>query len=303
MLSPAEVAEMNEKFGISGIAEIVAGEGGLPKIRVSSAGADGEMYLHGAHLTSWTPAGMQQDVIWLSRASMWETEKPIRGGVPICFPWFGPNPENSEAPAHGVARLYSWQLESIRQQDGAVAVTCLLRSDAGTKKWSPAEFELRYTVSFGARLLMSLEILNTGSTPLMAQEALHTYYSVGDVRQARVTGLEGLRYLDKLASREAVQQGAVEIKAETEYLYSDVPSRVEIVDPVLRRRIVITTKNAAQALVWNPWIEKSKRMPDFGDDEWPGMLCVETCNVAIARIEVAPGQRHTMTAAVDVAAD
>jgi glucose-6-phosphate 1-epimerase len=100
-----------------------------------------------------------------------------------------------------------------------------------------------------------------------------------------------------------VQQGAVEIKAETEYLYSDVPSRVEIVDPVLRRRIVITTKNAAQALVWNPWIEKSKRMPDFGDDEWPGMLCVETCNVAIARIEVAPGQRHTMTAAVDVAAD
>jgi glucose-6-phosphate 1-epimerase len=295
----AEAAtELNRKFGIPGVAEIVPGQGGLPKVRVVTAEASGEIYLHGAQVTSWKPAG-RQDVLWLSQKSMWQDGQPIRGGVPICFPWFGPNRNDALAPSHGLARLNNWSLDSIEQCDGAVNVTCSSTSDDRSRQWVPGDCELRFRASFGSKLVMGLELLNTGTTPLQVEEALHTYYSVGDVRQVRVQGLDGSRYLDRLKGQVNVQRGTGAITAETEWLFSGAQA-VEIDDPVLRRRIRISSQNSAQALIWNPWIDKARRMPDFGDDEWPRMLCVETCNVLSDAITVAPGQRHAMTAIVEV---
>jgi glucose-6-phosphate 1-epimerase len=198
-----------------------------------------------------------------------------------------------------VARLNNWSLESIEQGDGAVTVICSSRSDDRSRRWVPGDYELRLRASFGSKLVMSLELLNTGTTPLQVEEALHTYYSVGDVRQVRVQGLDGSRYLDRLKGQVNVQRGTGAITAETEWLFSGAQA-VEIDDPVLRRRIRISSQNSAQALIWNPWIDKARRMPDFGDDEWPRMLCVETCNVLSDAITVAPGQRHAMTAIVEV---
>lgn len=295
---PIDLVELNRKFGIPGVAEIVPGQGGLPKVRVVTAEASGEIYLHGAQITSWKPAG-RQDVLWLSQKSMWQDGKPIRGGVPICFPWFGPNRNHADAPAHGLARISNWSLESLEQHDGAVAVTCRCKSDDLCPQWAQGDYELRFCASFGSKLEMRLEVGNTGAAPLRVEEALHTYYAVGDVRQVQVVGLDGSRYLDRLEGQSHTQHGPARITAETEWLFSGAQA-VEIEDPVLRRRIRISSQNSAQALIWNPWIDKARRMPDFGDEEWPGMLCVETCNVLSDAITVAPGQRHAMTAIVEV---
>lgn len=292
---------VSQKLGIPGIAEVVAGNGGLSKVRVTTAEAEGEIYLLGAHLAAWKPAG-SQSVLWLSEKSCWLDGKPIRGGVPLCFPWFGPKKDDPQAPGHGFARITEWHLESITQDDGAVTVSLSTKSDASTKTWCASDFELRYQVTFGAKLVMRLEVTNTGDSMLRAEEAFHTYFSVGDVRQVSVHGLEGVHYIDRIdGAKEKTQEGAITITGETDRLYLNTTAAAEIEDPVLRRRVRVSKENSAETVVWNPWIAKSKAMPDFGDEEWPGMICVETCNVANP-VELAPGQQHVMTAIIEVAA-
>jgi glucose-6-phosphate 1-epimerase len=294
-----EESVLDQTVEIPGVAEIQTGNGGLPKVRITTAEAVGEIYLLGAHLAAWKPAN-SQDVIWLSEKSWWQAGKSIRGGVPLCFPWFGPKKDDPQAPGHGFARIRQWQLDSIAQEDRAVTVNLFTKSDASTKAWWPADFELRYQVTFGAKLVLRLELTNTGESMLRAEEAFHTYFCVGDVRHARVNGLDGVRYIDRIdGAKEKKQEGAITIMGETDRLYLNATGTAEIEDPVLRRRIRVSKQGSAETVVWNPWITKSKAMPDFGDEEWPGMICLETCNVANP-VELAPGQRHTMTATIEV---
>lgn len=283
------------------VAEIVTGNGGLEKVRVSGPHAQGEIYLHGAHVTSWKPEG-QQEVLWMGGNGWWVDGKPIRGGVPICFPWFGPKKDAPEAPVHGTARLEAWSLESVQLEGDAVTVALSLKSDALLKKWFAADVELRFRASFGPKLTVQLETANTGNSAFSIEEALHTYFAVGDVRQVQVNGLTGCHYLDKIdGAREKTQEGAILITQETERVYTNTPDEVEIDDPVLKRRIRVSKQNSLDTVVWNPWVAKSKAMPDFVDDEWPGMICIETCNVLKDSIRIEPGQRHTMSAVFEVA--
>src|SRR5262245_16127682 len=132
---------LNRRFEIPGTAQVVEGNGGLPKVCITSPEGVAEMYLHGAHLTSWKPAG-RGEVLFLSSQSRWEQGHAIRGGVPICFPWFGGKADDPKAPAHGFVRTKAWQLEGIAQVGGAVTVSMFTESDEGTKKWWPADFRL-----------------------------------------------------------------------------------------------------------------------------------------------------------------
>jgi glucose-6-phosphate 1-epimerase len=278
---------------------LLPGNGGLPKLQIRCPQVDGEIYLHGAHITSWKPAGARE-VIWVSEKSTWESGKPIRGGVPICFPWFGPKKDDPSAPAHGFARLREWRLDAVTAEQDAIAVALSLNSDNSTKQWWPFDFTARMRVAFGSQLIMSLEVENTGNTPFSFEEALHTYFAVADVRQIELTALDGLNYLDKTDGfAEKSQQGAVRISAETDRVYLNALKPVEIHDPLLRRRIRVTKQNSNQTVVWNPWAAKAKSMPDFGDDEWTGMVCVEACNALSSSVQLAPGERHTMTAVIE----
>jgi glucose-6-phosphate 1-epimerase len=293
----ATLAEL-QRFALPGAAQIVAGRGGLPMVQVQSPAASGAVYLHGGHVAAWKPAGFEE-VLWLSAKSHWDAGKPIRGGVPVCFPWFGPRPE---ASAHGTARLQSWDLESIRQEVAGVTVCLRLQDDDSSRGFWPHAFLLRQRVTFGAELRMALELTNTGTATLTAEEALHTYFAVGDVRQVRILGLSGVDYLDKTDNaRQKRQQGDITITAETDRVYLNTVSAGTVEDPGKGRRIVISKENSRDTVVWNPWIAKAKAMPDFGDEEWPGMLCVETCNVAAHGVTLAQGQTHVMQARIAVA--
>ncbi|MEI8019737.1 MAG: hypothetical protein WCH39_16150, partial [Schlesneria sp.] len=163
MEKPLEITELNRRFGIPEIVKIVAGHGGLTKVEVTSRSAHGEMYLHGAHVTSWKPAN-GEEVLFVSSQSQWNDSRPIRGGVPVCFPWFSSKVDDVNAPMHGFARTTAWQLESIVQTDDSVIVSMFIESDEATKKWSPADFHAVLRVTFGPELIMELDVVNSGKT-------------------------------------------------------------------------------------------------------------------------------------------
>jgi glucose-6-phosphate 1-epimerase len=293
------IADLNRQFGIPGIAEVVAGNSGLPKVVVTSA-TTGEIYLHGAHVTSWRPVGAEE-VFFVSSKSRWEDGKAIRGGIPVCFPWFGDKADDPKAPAHGFVRTKPWQLDSIVDTGAGVAVTMSTASDDSTKRWWPADFLLTLRATFGSELVLELTVTNTGSSALRFEEALHAYHNVGDVRTARVSGLDSVHYLDKTDEyREKAQVGDVMITAETDRVYLDTQSKAELLDPVLHRRIEIQKENSLTTVIWNPSKKKASAMSDLSG-EWTRMLCVETSNVLGYAVEVGPGQQHQMSAIMRIA--
>jgi glucose-6-phosphate 1-epimerase len=294
------IAQLDRRFGVPGIARVLAGNGGLPKVHINSPQVAGEMYLHGAHVTSWKPAGADE-VLFVSSQSRWEDDHAIRGGVPVCFPWFGDESDDRKAPAHGFVRTKAWQLESIVQVGGAVKVSMFTESDANTKQWWPADFRLVHRATFGSELSLELVVTNTGTTSLRFEEALHTYHRVGDIAKARVRGLDGVHYLDKTHSnRKSLQQGEIVIVSETDRVYLNTGTGIELEDPVLHRRTRLVKENSSTTVVWNPWVNKAHSFSDFGDDEWTQMICIETSNVSNFAVDLAPGQQHKMSALVRV---
>jgi glucose-6-phosphate 1-epimerase len=280
------------------------GEGQLPRLTVANRQGRAQIYLHGAHVTAWQPEG-QAPVIWMSRSSAWDAAKPIRGGVPICFPWFGPHAADASAPGHGFARLADWTLVEARDDEGGATHLAFQLSQAASPHpaW-PHAFAATFRVTVGSTLVMALEVTNAGSHPFTFEEALHTYFAVRDVKAIDIRGLEHTDYLDKVGGTAKKNQGADPIRftAETDRIYLNTQSACTIHDPGASRRIVVRKSGSEATVVWNPWVAKAKAMPDFGDDEWPGMVCVETCNVNLHAVALAPGATHAMTATIEVTA-
>jgi glucose-6-phosphate 1-epimerase len=282
-------------------ASVVEGNGGLRKVRVTSPDVEGEMYLHGAHITSWKPAG-REEVLFLSSQSRWENGHAIRGGIPICFPWFAEKADDPKAPAHGFVRTKAWQLESIAQAEDGITVSMFTESDEDTKRWWPAEFHLAYRVTFAAELRLELVVTNTGKTSMRFEEALHAYHRVENILKTRVAGLDTIRFIDKTDSnRKKIQNGEIAIASETDRIYLDTSAAIELEDPVLLRRTRVVKENSRTTVVWNPWVQKAHSMSDFADNEWIQMICIETSNVSDFAVDLAPGQQHKMKAVVRVA--
>jgi D-hexose-6-phosphate mutarotase len=279
-----------------------AGRNGLPRLVVSSPLGAGEIYLHGAHVTAWQPAGAAP-VIWMSRESQFAADKPIRGGVPICFPWFGAHATDTSAPMHGFARLRDWSFAGAGDRGGEVHLTFSLRSDGVSRRsaW-PHDFAAEFRVVMGRGLAMALDVTNAGPTPVRFEAALHTYFDVAEIQRVAVTGLEGVEYLDKVRdfARTTEGQAPIRFTGETDRVYLETEATVVIHDEQRKRRIEIAKSGSRSTVVWNPWIGRAKAIADFGDDEWPGMLCIETANVRDAAVELEPGSHHTMTALVTV---
>ncbi|MCL2639216.1 MAG: D-hexose-6-phosphate mutarotase [Phycisphaerales bacterium] len=291
-----DVALLNQQFGIPGVAQVVSGNGGLAAVQVTASAATGTIYLQGGHVAAWKPVGAEE-VLWCSKASWWEAGKPIRGGVPICFPWFS----NAGTPAHGFARLLPWELEAVDERNGEVTVVMSLRSSEATRQYWPHDFLLRHRVTFGAELVMQLELTNLGDTPLVAEKAQHTYFHVGDVRQIGITGLENVKYISVVEDvQDKSHAEAIAIEAETDRRYVNTEGVIVLEDWSLNRLITLRRYNSQVAVVWNPWVAKAKAMPDFGDDEWLEMMCIETANVREFPAKVAPRGMHVMTSRVSV---
>jgi len=294
--------DLQRQFGIDGLVRIEPGIGGLPRIAVTSPLAQCHVYLHGAHVTHFQPAG-HDPVLFMSDRSWFEPGKPIRGGIPICLPWFADQTDIPRAPAHGFVRHMPWELTDVTaQKDGRVAATLRFATDDDTYELWPHHIEAVYRVDVGAALNVALEVTSRDSRPLQFTEALHTYFAVGDVRQVSITGLEQTEYIDKMAEMARTLQGddPITFTCETDRIYVDTTTQCELTDPVLGRNIAVAKTGSHTTVVWNPWIAKAQRMPDFGDDEWPQMVCIETANAAEHVIQLASDETHTITASISV---
>src|ERR1700722_2163351 len=183
-MSPT-IEELNQLFAISGVVSIGAGNQGLPRVSVQTPAASAEIYLHGAQLTSWRPAGAEE-VIFLSQNSQWEAGRAIRGGIPVCFPWFRNKADDPKAPAHGFVRTKAWELDSVEKLADAVRVSLSTSSDEGTRAWWPFDFLLTHHLTIGAELKQELVVKNTGSKTFRFEEALHTYYQVSGADAVRI---------------------------------------------------------------------------------------------------------------------
>jgi glucose-6-phosphate 1-epimerase len=297
----ASFDELNKRFAIPGVTQITAGNGGLPRISITTPAATAEIYLHGAQVTSWRPVG-HEDVIFLSEHSQFETGKAIRGGIPVCFPWFRNKVDDPKAPSHGVVRTKAWELDSVESHGDTVVVSLSTISDAGTRAWWPYDFHLMHRATIGDELIQELVTTNTGAAPVRFEEALHTYYCVGAAAQVRISGLDGVAYLDNTdGNREKRQAGDIVFTAQTDRAYLDTTHAVEIADPVLRRRIRLEKQNSRTTVVWNPWSTGAQTLSDLGDEEWRTMACVEASNMRVYPVDLALGQQHTMKTVITVA--
>ena len=295
MTDESRIAALHEKFGIPTVAKISAGNGGLPRIQISTAACSGEIYLHGAQVTSWRPSGMSE-VIFVSEKAQWQAGKAIRGGIPVCFPWFRAKRDDPAAPQHGFVRLKEWQIDSIASgDDDCVSVRLSTASDEDSRKWWPFDFRLEYAIAIGKSLTLELRMMNTGHQDLTFEEALHTYFRIGDVQRAIVRGLAGLTFLDNRdENHEKSQEGDLRISKETDNAYRNAAGSIAIIDGATARRLTTKKHGSSSTVVWNPWIEGAGRMADFGGDEWRSMLCVEGANILDSAVRLSPGESHEM---------
>lgn len=286
------IEQLNQQFAIPGVAQFDSGEGGLPRLLITSQQADATLYPHGAHVTHFQVRG-QQPMLWMSEASRFAAGQAIRGGVPIIFPWFGAHQDDPQAPSHGLVRTAPWSVTGVDLLDeGRVRVSLAISVDS---------FRVDYRVDVGNQLELEMIVTNISDAAASFEQALHTYLAVGDVRQIKVHGLEEATYIDKVDSFQRKRQPsvAIEFSGEVDSVYVDTDAVVRVEDPVLDRTLVVRKTGSRSTVVWNPWIDKSKTMSDFGDKEWPSMVCIETANVADNALTLDPGASHTMTAMLE----
>ncbi|WP_166788000.1 D-hexose-6-phosphate mutarotase [Cryobacterium adonitolivorans] len=281
--------------------ELGMGQGGLAVARVFAPTGTAEIYLRGAHVSAWAPTG-GRSVIWMSAKSEYVSGVPLRGGVPICFPWFAAHPTDATAPSHGFARLADWRLTEAREAgDDVVLVFVLTDTEATRASAWPHRFEARYTVTVGAQLSLSLQVTNRDNVQLSFEQALHTYLDVADIRQTEVSGLEGAPFTDRLTGARPAESEPVRFGAETDRIYLNSTAATTVTDAATGREITVTKQGSASTVVWNPWIDKAAAMADFGDAEYTGMVCVETCNIRDNAITLTPGASHEMSVRYSVA--
>lgn len=285
-----DIDTLNTQHGIPQTLHLREGRGGLPMIEIDNGLATALISPYAGQVLSYKPIDAAEDLLFLSKKAYFAHGKAIKGGIPICWPWFGTDPEDKGRPAHGFVRSLPWTLLNTETlEGGATRVTLGIVDDADTRAIWPHAFNLILEITVGSTLKVEMITRNPEDRPFTITQALHTYFQVGDATRARVSGLEGCQYIDKAANgNDAVitQEGAVTVSAEVNRIYQQVPSSLSIEDPALARRVRITTTNSATCIVWNPWTETARAMADLDDEDYRIMLCVETANAANQVIEV-----------------
>src|SRR5687768_4809761 len=295
------IETLNKRFAIPGLVRFDGGGGGMARIVITTPHGEAHVYRYGAHVTHYKPTG-QAPVLLLSEKSHFTHGRPIRGGVPIVFPWFGPRANDPQAPLHGLVRVRDWDVESVdRTPDGeSVAVTLMLRSSDETFAIWPQDFVLRYTVTVGRQLELALEVANAGGEEMTFEEGLHTYFAVADVTKASVHGLQNKTYLDKTRKMEQLcdSGAAVTITEPTDRVYHGTSGTCTIDDAAGNRRIAVSRGGSNSTVVWNPTGNPPAPLADLDSGEWQRFICVETANLMEHAVTLAPGQKHVMRAVI-----
>lgn len=290
------IARLNQQFGIEGRVECVSGRGGLPRLRIRNRISQAEISLYGGQVLDYRHLADDRARLFLSEKALFEEARAIKGGIPICWPWFGADPENRGRGAHGFARIRSWTLQDVREADEEhTEVELVLQDDALSHRIWPFRFRLSVRITIGPSLGISLTTENRDDRPMCISQALHTYFAIDDIDTTRVEGLEGLEYLDKVLDfARQHQSGPVTFRQEVDRIYQGVTADITIAGP--RHRIQIAATGSRTAVVWNPWEAVAREMADLDDGDYRHFVCVETANAGDEIIAVKPGMQATLGA-------
>ena len=294
-----DIDELEDKFSIEGELGFAELENDLIFITVSNKYADADICLYGGHVTSFKPRN-SMEILWMSPDSNFEVGKAIRGGIPVCFPWFGPHKTDPEKPQHGFARLMYWDmLETTILPSGETMVRLQLCSSEVTKTYWPHDFCAELTVVVGTTLAVALKVTNTSDVPFEYTSALHSYYYLSAIDNIAVTGLEGITYYNQNTGENGVQdESLLQINEPLTRHYLDTETPVVIEDSIFRRQIKVDKSGSKVTTVWNPGEETCAKIDDLPDDAWETFVCVEAVNAFDDVILLAPHELHETSAII-----
>lgn len=290
---------LNTQFGTRNV-QFYIGEGELVFVKITNNSATAEISLHGAHVTSFMSKG-KRETIWVSKECIFKEGTAIRGGIPVCWPWFGAHPSDSSKPSHGFVRNRYWNVKSVEESGNETVITFFLKDDETTRAFWDYAFEVNLEVKISDKLEVNLISKNLDNKPFTVGGALHSYFPVSEVSDISIQGLENVTYVDALQEmKEVKQNGAIIFAEEVDRVYIETPDTCEIVDPAFNDLIKVSKSGSQSTVIWNPWIEKAKRLPGYGDEEYHNMVCIETTNALKDVYEVQSGESHTMTQVVEL---
>lgn len=291
------IQQLNQHFSLDTALQFHEGPNGTVMIHVQTPVAEAKICTYGAQVLSYKPVDSASDMLFLSPQSAYGEGKAIRGGVPICWPWFGDDPSGHGRPAHGFARNQVWHVIATNQAaDGKVSVTLQMLPNALSQGYWQCDFDLQLTVTIGNTLKMQLTTHNRDQHSFVISQALHTYFEIGDIEKLKLRGLDNRYYLDKTRNfAEKLQQGDITFFTETDRIYLNSPRQLFIEDSTLARQIMIDSHGSQTTVVWNPW-NKIVILKDMLNTAYKQFVCVETANAADNSIELAPDQSHTLIA-------
>lgn len=296
-----DIDTLNRRFGVPNQLRFVRGPENFTIIEIENFHARATVCLQGAQILTFQPRD-HEPVLWISKAARYVAGKSVRGGVPVCWPWFGPHATDAQKPAHGYARSAMWRVaEASALNDGATRLVLELETSPANRQLWPHESSLQLHLSVGPTLMIEMVTRNDSAQAITVTEALHTYFHVSDIEGVSVTGLEGCSYVDKVANgATAVQQGAIRVSGETDRVYMNTAEECVIHDAALRRRIRIGKGGSLSTVVWNPWTDKAMKLGDMGDNGFRQMICVETANALDNAVSIPAGKEHRLTKIISV---
>jgi len=319
----SNVTELQDKFAIPGVLAFEKTAEGLVVARVTSPTAEATIYLQGAHVTHWKPAG-QAPAIFLSQRAEFVPGKPIRGGVPIVFPWFSDRHDGKTGPQHGFARISEWDVAFAGMSGDDLHLAFTLAPNELSRSLGYDHFKLGYRVTVGRSLTLEMGVQNDSGNggehgggpaaatakadqsaigaPLVYEQALHTYFAVADARQVSIDGLAGATFIDKVDEfkRKVQPAGALRFEGRTDRPYLNTTATCVLHDPAGKRRIVVAKSGSNSTVIWNPWQEFTANMPDMEPDAWLHMTAIETANVGEDAVTLKPGETHTLRADISI---
>lgn len=295
-----DIASLNENFAIPGVLAFDE-HGELIRAVVTTPSASATIYLQGGHVAEWQPTGTPP-VLFTSGNSAYKKGKAIRGGIPVIFPWFGDRHDGKPGPAHGFARTEEWKFGFAALAGDDLHMSLLLTPTATSRALGYDHFRVVYHLVIGRELHLKLSVVSDAETPLVYEEAFHTYFHVGDVRKVAVSGLHNVEYLDKrdAGARKLQTEDPLILTRDTDRVYLDTQATCVIDDAANRRKITVAKTNSSTTILWNPWTELTAKMADMEPGGWEEMICIESANTGDASITLAHGEIHHMGCVLSV---